>query len=55
MAVYTAINPKLESRGKIVGGDGKNLTENRLLDRSLIESRGMGFRRKDKQALTGLF
>lgn len=23
MAVYTAINPKLESRGKIVGGDGK--------------------------------
>lgn len=36
MAVYTAINLKLESRGKTVGGDEKN-----LLDRSLIENRGM--------------
>lgn len=40
-------------------GDGKKNLDTKPLDPSLIESRAMaadlGFHRKDKQALTGLF
>lgn len=41
MIVYTAINHKLESREKIVGGGEKKSLDTKPLDPSLIESRAM--------------
>lgn len=41
MVVYIAINHKLESRGKIVGGGREKNLDTKPLDPSLIESRAM--------------
>lgn len=59
MIVYIAINHKLESREKIVGGGEKkkswHKTTRSLFNRKQSDGGWLGFRRKNKQALTGLF